>query len=283
MEHRSDDGMQLYVLKCSGDKYYVGCTNNLLRRLNEHFSGNGSEWTKLHKPVKLVYIKDTVSGLEEDMLTKEYMIKYGISQVRGARYCQLELPVSTVLGLEQDIWSAQGVCLRCGRNTHYVIDCSALTTIDGRSLSSTQNRVIVSPFALQSTTQPTSAHTHITAINPTRLVTSRTSTFAYTQAESAHSPKPSPPERSTDRPPPAVRKYNPATRRDVKYADTSAAIDTTTEALTDGATNITISARFARHAKLHNSITLCERCDRKGHSSASCYAKTDRLGRPLSN
>lgn len=36
----------IYTLQLEKNKYYVGKTTNLEKRLKEHFNGFGSEWTK---------------------------------------------------------------------------------------------------------------------------------------------------------------------------------------------------------------------------------------------
>jgi putative endonuclease len=46
----------VYIIKCSNFSYYVGHTNDLDRRLNEHSVGKGSYHTKLHRPFELVYV-----------------------------------------------------------------------------------------------------------------------------------------------------------------------------------------------------------------------------------
>ena len=38
----------IYVLKLVDDRYYVGRTCNLLRRIEEHFTNNGSNYTKFN-------------------------------------------------------------------------------------------------------------------------------------------------------------------------------------------------------------------------------------------
>ncbi len=46
----------VYILKCSDDSLYVGCTNNLEKRFLEHnTSKNGAHYTKIRRPVILVY------------------------------------------------------------------------------------------------------------------------------------------------------------------------------------------------------------------------------------
>lgn len=47
----------MYILKCANDKFYTGSTKNLERRLNQHQSGQGANFTKKHLPVELVYFE----------------------------------------------------------------------------------------------------------------------------------------------------------------------------------------------------------------------------------
>ena len=44
-----------YILECANGQYYVGSTNVLERRLQEHQEGLGGRFTKAHLPIKLVY------------------------------------------------------------------------------------------------------------------------------------------------------------------------------------------------------------------------------------
>lgn len=46
----------VYVLQCSDTTYYVGCTNDLKRRLHQHnFAKKGAHYTKIRRPVILKY------------------------------------------------------------------------------------------------------------------------------------------------------------------------------------------------------------------------------------
>lgn len=47
-----------YILECSNGQYYVGSTNDLERRLQEHQAGEGANFTRKHLPVKLVYYEE---------------------------------------------------------------------------------------------------------------------------------------------------------------------------------------------------------------------------------
>ena len=46
----------VYMVKCNDESFYTGCTNNLEKRLVEHNnSKRGAHYTKVRRPVKLVY------------------------------------------------------------------------------------------------------------------------------------------------------------------------------------------------------------------------------------
>jgi putative endonuclease len=45
----------VYILRCSDNSYYVGCTNNINRRLRDHGNGEAADYTAKRLPVELVY------------------------------------------------------------------------------------------------------------------------------------------------------------------------------------------------------------------------------------
>jgi len=45
----------LYILQCVDGSYYTGSTWDIRKRLMEHQNGIGANYTKRHRPVKLVY------------------------------------------------------------------------------------------------------------------------------------------------------------------------------------------------------------------------------------
>ena len=82
----------LYILKLDNDKYYIGITMNLNMRLAQHFSGDGSKWTKIHKPINVIEIQiNNVDESLENKITLEYMRKFGYESVRGGSYTRLDL------------------------------------------------------------------------------------------------------------------------------------------------------------------------------------------------
>ncbi|MDO8183664.1 MAG: GIY-YIG nuclease family protein [bacterium] len=48
----------VYILECADQSFYVGCTNNLERRLNQHNDSKwGAHYTKIRRPVTLKYLE----------------------------------------------------------------------------------------------------------------------------------------------------------------------------------------------------------------------------------
>jgi len=81
---------QLYVLQLDNDKWYVGVTSRTPHEeLARHKAGNGVEWTREHKAVKVHYAKDFGAVDEakvrefEDRVTLKYMERYGVATVRS--------------------------------------------------------------------------------------------------------------------------------------------------------------------------------------------------------
>ncbi len=48
----------MYILKCANDLYYTGSTNNIEKRILEHQSGLGANFTRKYLPVQLVYFEE---------------------------------------------------------------------------------------------------------------------------------------------------------------------------------------------------------------------------------
>ena len=55
----------VYILKCADKTLYVGCTNDLEKRLHQHNNlKSGAHYTKIRRPVTLAY-SETFSNLKE--------------------------------------------------------------------------------------------------------------------------------------------------------------------------------------------------------------------------
>lgn len=93
----------IYVLLCQEDKYYVGKTKDLERRMEEHFSEDGATWTKLYEPVKLVETHRARGMLDENITTLQMMDKHGIENVRGGSFCYTRIGKIRRAQLEEKI------------------------------------------------------------------------------------------------------------------------------------------------------------------------------------
>lgn len=64
----------VYILRCSDESLYVGCTNNIEKRLHQHnHLKSGAHYTKIRRPVVLVY-KEIYKTVRESK-QREYEIK----------------------------------------------------------------------------------------------------------------------------------------------------------------------------------------------------------------
>ena len=64
---RAENLMQyfIYILECADKSLYVGCTNNLERRIKQHNDSKwGAHYTKIRRPVELKY-KEVFKTLKE--------------------------------------------------------------------------------------------------------------------------------------------------------------------------------------------------------------------------
>ena len=91
----------IYILQLEHGYWYIGRTTNIQRRYIQHTSGKGAKWTFLHKPIKIHETIPLKSEQHEDGLTIEYMKKYGIRNVRGGRFCQVELKHYNISEIER--------------------------------------------------------------------------------------------------------------------------------------------------------------------------------------
>lgn len=67
-------GYFIYILKCSDDTLYTGITTDIKRRVYEHNnSDKGAKYTKLRRPVELVYSEESEN--RSSASKREYAIK----------------------------------------------------------------------------------------------------------------------------------------------------------------------------------------------------------------
>ena len=86
-----------YVLRLEDGCYYIAVTHKetLDERVEKHFKGQGNDWTKRHKPIKLASVHQ---GDHEKRLCLKAFAKFGRDKVRSSRF----YPVKTNQSFETD-------------------------------------------------------------------------------------------------------------------------------------------------------------------------------------
>jgi len=59
MNSKKSGEYYIYVLRCCGDKFYVGLTQYIVQRIYQHIVGEGSKFTKQYLPCELVHLSFT--------------------------------------------------------------------------------------------------------------------------------------------------------------------------------------------------------------------------------
>ena len=113
----------IYILQLEYGKYYIGKTQNTTFRLEQHFTSNGSAWTKKYKPISILEIIPNCDDYDEDKHTIKYMEKYGINNVRGGSFCEIKLSDNNRITLNQMIKSVTDKCYICGKEDHFANNC----------------------------------------------------------------------------------------------------------------------------------------------------------------
>lgn len=72
----------MYILHCADGSYYTGSTIDINRRLQQHQSGTGANFTRKHLPFKLVY-QETFSRIA-DAFRREKQVQRWTRQKKEA-------------------------------------------------------------------------------------------------------------------------------------------------------------------------------------------------------
>ena len=84
---------------------------------------NGSEWTKIYKPLRVIEVKPNCDVYDEDKITIQYMDKYGINNVRGGSFVSVKLDKSTIDTLKKMSNGTNNQCFICGKAEHFAKEC----------------------------------------------------------------------------------------------------------------------------------------------------------------
>ncbi len=109
---------KIYVLRLNCNKFYIGRSTNLHVRFIDHMENRGAQWVKLWKCQALIDVSKELSIFDEDHITKKYMFKYGIRNVRGGTYFNPCLTILQLETLRYEFDTATHRCFKCGLALH---------------------------------------------------------------------------------------------------------------------------------------------------------------------
>ena len=147
--------VDIYVLELEDGNVYVGKTNRGKERLVQHIKGRGAEWTKLHKPKRVMAYYQGAKDSEEQKVTNQMIRKFGANKVRGESITKRKMTKSEIDKLNNDLGFKQTkkstttkkksatttkktttyTCSRCGRQGHNKTQCYAKTKSTGKAIS----------------------------------------------------------------------------------------------------------------------------------------------------
>jgi len=136
--------MYIYILELTNNKYYIGKTNNAEIRIENHFDNKGAEWTKLYKPIKLIELIQNCDNYDEDKYVFKYMNQYGIDNVRGGSFVQIELNNEYKNVIQHILNSTNDICFVCNLPGHFGNNCKQkVITNNNITLNNKEDKTII--------------------------------------------------------------------------------------------------------------------------------------------
>ena len=117
----------IYILELENGKYYVGRTEHKKNRINDHFVGRGSLFTRKYKPKKLLQTFLNCDEFDEDKYVFKLMDVYGIENVRGGVFSSLTISDNDRSYIEKRILGASDRCYHCKSPDHFIRECPERT------------------------------------------------------------------------------------------------------------------------------------------------------------
>ena len=80
----------VYIVRCADDTLYTGWAVDVTRRVKAHNAGRGARYTRMHRPVELVYSEEVPTRSEA--MKREVVIK-GYPRAKKLALCAPPKPV----------------------------------------------------------------------------------------------------------------------------------------------------------------------------------------------
>lgn len=127
----SEEGV--YVLRFTdGSKplFYVGKSSNIQMRIQQHTQGQGAACTTGREFTRVPCLAPDMTDMEswERSEVLERMHQFGMDSVRGWKFTLRTMPLAQRVSAFDDVCERFDLCRRCGRGSHFIRECEALTT-----------------------------------------------------------------------------------------------------------------------------------------------------------
>ena len=131
---KTDKNSGIYVLRLDNRPtpfFYVGKATNITTRIQQHTDGTGAvciagePFTRV-EPTTKGSVDDMESWERNEVLARMY--EFGINNVRGWMYTLKTMPIEQKLSAFDQICEKFDRCRKCGRGSHFVRDCAAMST-----------------------------------------------------------------------------------------------------------------------------------------------------------
>lgn len=116
-----------YIIALEGNKYYVGSIDMTMDTpdsiMKRHLTGKDCVWTRMYKPIRFIIGKTFNEILEIEKIVIYMMDEFGINNVRGGIFSEVELSEMQKLFIDNIIWNYSGRCYKCGSEQHKIFEC----------------------------------------------------------------------------------------------------------------------------------------------------------------
>lgn len=94
----------LFIIKCQQEKYYLGLSNSFVSIFFTHYENhNNISWLNIYKPIQIVHIEHFFNFNKLNNSVIYYMFVYGIENVRGGSYTNINLSNQQYIEITQKI------------------------------------------------------------------------------------------------------------------------------------------------------------------------------------